>query len=45
MPWDPHLRDAPTLDFPALRKDTQEALMELAAELSEGFATAGALRG
>ncbi len=45
VPWDPHLRDAPTLDFPALRKDTQEALMELAAELSEGFATAGALRG
>lgn len=43
VPWDPHLRDAPTLDFPALRKDTREALMQLAAQLSEGFATAGAL--
>ena len=45
VPWDRHLRDASTLDFPALRKGTQEALMELAAELSDGFATAGALHG
>lgn len=45
VPWDRHLRDAATLDFPALRKDTQEALLELAAVLGDGFATAGALHG
>lgn len=43
LPWDKHLRDADTLDFPALRKATQLALMELAAELACGFPTAGAL--
>jgi MinD-like ATPase involved in chromosome partitioning or flagellar assembly len=45
VPWDPHLRDAATLDFPALRKNTQEALLALAAQLADGFATAGALSG
>ena len=45
VPWDAHLRDADTLDFPALRKRTQLALMELAAELAGGFPTAGALTG
>ncbi|SOJ57041.1 ESX-1 secretion-associated protein EspI [Mycobacterium simulans] len=43
IPWDPHLRDADTLDFPALRKRTKLAFLELAAELAEGFPTAGAL--
>ena len=45
IPWDAHLRDADTLDFPALRKGTQLAFMELAAELAGGFPTAGALTG
>ena len=45
IPWDAHLRDADTLDFPALRKRTQLAFMELAAELAGGFPTAGALTG
>jgi MinD-like ATPase involved in chromosome partitioning or flagellar assembly len=45
IPWDAHLRDAVTLDFPALRRRTQLALMELAAELAGGFPTAGALAG
>ena len=45
VPWDAHLRDADALDFPALRTRTQLALMELAAELAGGFATAGALSG
>ena len=43
IPWDAHLRDAVTLDFPALQRRTQLALMELAAELAGGFPTAGAL--
>lgn len=43
VPWDPHLRDAATLDFPALRNNTREALLALAAQLADGFATAGAL--
>jgi MinD-like ATPase involved in chromosome partitioning or flagellar assembly len=43
IPWDPHLRDADTLDFLALRKGTRLAFLELAAELAEGFPTAGAL--
>nr|WP_038582380.1 MinD/ParA family protein [Mycobacterium marinum] len=43
IPWDPHLRDADTLDFAALRKRTRLAFLELAAELAEGFPTAGAL--
>lgn len=43
IPWDPHLRDADTLDFPALHKRTRLAFLELAAELAEGFPTAGAL--
>jgi MinD-like ATPase involved in chromosome partitioning or flagellar assembly len=43
VPWDPHLRDADTLDFAALRKPTRLAFLELAAELAEGFPTAGAL--
>jgi MinD-like ATPase involved in chromosome partitioning or flagellar assembly len=45
IPWDPHLRDAVTLDFPALQRRTQLALLELAAELAAGFPTAGALAG
>ncbi|OBJ89259.1 hypothetical protein A9W97_14555 [Mycobacterium gordonae] len=45
VPWDEHLRDAATLDLPALRKNTREALQKLAAELGDGFATAGALQG
>ena len=45
IPWDAHLRDADTLDFPALKRRTQLALMELAAELAGGFPTAGALPG
>jgi MinD-like ATPase involved in chromosome partitioning or flagellar assembly len=45
VPWDAHLRDAPTLDFPALRRRTQLAFIELAAELAGGFPTAGALAG
>ncbi|GAB4684149.1 hypothetical protein MOKP106_22340 [Mycobacterium avium subsp. hominissuis] len=43
IPWDPHLRDADTLDFAALHKRTRLAFLELAAELAEGFPTAGAL--
>jgi len=43
IPWDPHLRDADTLDFPALHKRTRLAFLELAAELADGFPTAGAL--
>ncbi|MGE2818258.1 hypothetical protein ACQI5H_24425 [Mycobacterium heidelbergense] len=43
IPWDPHLRDADTLDFLALHKRTRLAFLELAAELAEGFPTAGAL--
>lgn len=43
IPWDPHLRDAATLDVPALRKNTQLALLRLAAELASGFPSAGAL--
>ncbi|MBV9088296.1 MAG: MinD/ParA family protein [Mycobacteriaceae bacterium] len=42
IPWDPHLRDAVTLDFEALRPRTQLAYIELAAELATGFSTAGA---
>jgi MinD-like ATPase involved in chromosome partitioning or flagellar assembly len=45
IPWDAHLRDSATLDFPALRRPTQLALIELAAELAGGFPTAGALAG
>ena len=45
IPWDAHLGDAVTLDFPALQRRTQLALMELAAELAGGFPTAGALPG
>ena len=45
IPWDAHLRDADTLDFPALRKRTELAFMELAAELAGGFPSAGALTG
>lgn len=43
IPWDAHLRDADTLDFAALNKRTRLAFLELAAELAEGFPTAGAL--
>ncbi|BAN91978.1 hypothetical protein BB737_19535 [Mycobacterium avium subsp. hominissuis] len=43
IPWDPHLREAATLDFEALHKRTRLAFLELAAELAEGFPTAGAL--
>ena len=45
VPWDVHLRDAATLDFPALNRRTQLAFLELAAELAGGFSTAGALAG
>jgi MinD-like ATPase involved in chromosome partitioning or flagellar assembly len=45
VPWDAHLRDAPTLDFPALQRRTRLAFIELAAELAGGFPTAGALAG
>ena len=43
VPWDPHLRDGADLDYPALRKRTRLAFMELAADLAQGFPTAGAL--
>ena len=39
VPWDRHLRDAPTLDFDALRRRTQLAYIELAAELAAGFSS------
>ncbi|OBJ91075.1 MinD/ParA family ATP-binding protein [Mycobacterium asiaticum] len=45
IPWDPHLRDAATLDYAALRKNTQLAFLDLAAEMATGFPTAGALAG
>jgi MinD-like ATPase involved in chromosome partitioning or flagellar assembly len=45
IPWDVHLRDSATLDFPALRRRTRLAFIELAAELAGGFPTAGALAG
>jgi MinD-like ATPase involved in chromosome partitioning or flagellar assembly len=45
VPWDAHLRDAATLDFPALHRRTRLAFLELAAELAGGFPTAGALAG
>jgi MinD-like ATPase involved in chromosome partitioning or flagellar assembly len=45
VPWDAHLRDAATLDFPALHRSTRLKFIELAAELAGGFATAGALAG
>ena len=37
IPWDPHLRDADTLDFPALHERTRLAFLELAAELAVGL--------
>jgi MinD-like ATPase involved in chromosome partitioning or flagellar assembly len=40
IPWDRHLRDAATLDFGALRKHTQLAYIDLAAELAGGFSHA-----
>lgn len=40
IPWDKHLRDAATLDFEVLRRRTQLAYIELAAELAGGFARA-----
>jgi MinD-like ATPase involved in chromosome partitioning or flagellar assembly len=43
VPWDPHLRDGADLDYIALRKRTRLAFMELAADLAQGFPTAGAL--
>jgi MinD-like ATPase involved in chromosome partitioning or flagellar assembly len=45
IPWDAHLRDTVTLDFPAMNRRTQLALIDLAAELAGGFPTAGALAG
>ncbi|WP_287040919.1 MinD/ParA family protein [Mycobacterium sp.] len=45
IPFDAHLRDAQPLVFDALRPRTQTALIELAAELADGFPTAGALVG
>ena len=45
IPWDAHLRDAVTLDFPAMNRRTRLALIDLAAELAGGFPTAGALAG
>jgi MinD-like ATPase involved in chromosome partitioning or flagellar assembly len=38
IPWDQHLRDAATLEFAELRRRTQLAYIELAAELARGFA-------
>ncbi len=43
IPWDPHLQDAVTLDFTLLRRRTQLAFVELAAELAGGFPTAGTI--
>ena len=40
IPFDKHLRDGVTLDFDALRRRTQLAYLELAAELATGFGTA-----
>jgi len=45
IPFDKHLRDAQPLVLDALRPDTQDALIDLAAELADGFPTAGALNG
>jgi MinD-like ATPase involved in chromosome partitioning or flagellar assembly len=44
IPWDPHLRDAVTLDWAALGRQTQVAFIGLAAELAKDFSTAGTLR-
>lgn len=45
IPFDAHLRDAQPLDFGGLRPRTRAALIDLAAELADGFPTAGALHG
>ena len=37
IPWDPHLRDSPELDWDALRRETQYAYMDVAAWLAQGF--------
>jgi MinD-like ATPase involved in chromosome partitioning or flagellar assembly len=37
VPFDPHVRDAVTLDFDVMRRRTQLALLEVAAELASGF--------
>jgi MinD-like ATPase involved in chromosome partitioning or flagellar assembly len=37
VPWDPHVRDAVTLDFDSMRRRTQLAYLEVAAELATGF--------
>ncbi|MBN3459464.1 hypothetical protein JNN96_36115 [Mycobacterium sp. DSM 3803] len=41
VPFDKHLRDAAVLDFEALQRPTQLALIEIAAWLAEGFPTPG----
>lgn len=45
IPFDKHLRDAQPLVFDALHKRTVDALIDVAAELADGFPTAGALHG
>lgn len=45
IPFDAHLRDAQPLDYGALAPRTRSALIDLAAELADGFPTAGALTG
>ena len=45
IPWDPHLRDADTLDFPALHKRTRLAFWSWPPSWPNGFPTAGALSG
>jgi hypothetical protein len=40
IPWDKHLRDAANLDFKDLRRRTQLAYIDLAAEHAGGFADA-----
>lgn len=45
IPFDAHLRDAQPLDFGALAPRTRSALIDVAAELADGFPTAGTLTG
>lgn len=45
IPFDAQLRDAQPLDYGALAPRTRSALIDLAAELADGFPTAGALSG
>ena len=37
VPYDPHLEEGAEIDLDALRRDTREALIELAAVVADGF--------